>query len=229
AVEDARRVRAHHARTRHRTIHADRELYLHLARDTRTQGVRREPRRRRADRAQHRRGRRRGLAPLGLASRRFLALGLEPGGFLAFGLASRRLLALGLEPGGLRRGLLLQRQLPRRLLLLAALRLEALALELLATLGLLLRGQLLLLQAPRDGGLGRSDGAAQALQCRMRRVGLLDQRQQAAGLGEILAVAALLGGDDHHRQQVDQRARHPRVARLLVAQREVVLHGVVAR
>ena len=59
-------------------------------------------------------------------------------------------------------------------------------------------------------------------------VGLFHQRVQALGFGEVLALDALLGGDERVGHQVGQRAGHRRIARRLVAQREVVLHRVVA-
>ena len=126
------------------------------------------------------------------------------------------------------RGLLLGGQVAGGLLLGEALLLLALALQLLLAPRFLFRAQLLLLGAPRGLGLGRGDRGLEALHRRVAGVGLLDQRQQAPGLDEVGAITALLGRDHGHRQQVDQRAGHAGVGRLLVAQREVVLHRVVA-
>jgi hypothetical protein len=145
------------------------------------------------------------------------------------GFALRRGALICLALGG---GLLLRRllcgELLRSLLLLCLLLLLAFLLELRLALCLLLRGQLLLLGALGQPGLRVRNRGLQPRQRRMLRVGLLDQRIQPLCLDEILAVAALLGGDHRHRHQVGQRAGNPGVAGLFVAQREVVLHRVVA-
>src|SRR5690606_39543579 len=118
----------------------------------------------------------------------FLALGL-----LAGGLLPGRFLARGFLPRRLGLGGLLRGQFPRRLFLGQALLLQALALELLLALGLLLGGQLFLGGAARGLALGGGDRVPEAVDGRIGRVGLLDQSQQALGLGEVAAVAALLG------------------------------------
>src|SRR5690606_39023146 len=84
------------------------------------------------------------------------------------------------------------------------------------------------------GGAGRDllapvgDCLPQARQRRRVRLGLLHQREQPFGFVEVLAADALLGGDQGVGHQVGQRTDHRRVGRLLVAQRQVILHGVVA-
>src|SRR5690606_10919498 len=223
AGEHPRRGGLAHARGGDRTVDADGELDLDLARGGRAQRVGRIARRRRADRTQLG-GRGRGAARgLGLAAFGFQTLGLAARGFLA-----RRLLACALLPRRLFLRGLLRGQFARCLFLGQALLLLALALELALALRLLFGGELLLGRTPRRLGLGAGDGGLEPFDRRVRRVGLLDQRQQALGLGEVAAVAALLGGDHGHRQQVDQRAGHAGVGRLLVAQGKVVLHRVVA-
>src|SRR5690606_6968522 len=150
------------------------------------------------------------------------------GGLLLFGGPLRRGPLLGLAPGG---GLglgLLRGQLFGGLLLLLLLLGQALAFELLAARGLFLGREALLLDALGLGLLRRGDRRFQPRQRGMVLVGLLDQAVQALRLVEVAAVAALLGGDHGHRQQVGQGAGHARVARQLVAQREEVLHRVVA-
>src|SRR5690606_31163696 len=158
----------------------------------------------------------------GLLARGFLA-----GRFLARGLLAGRFLARGFLAGRFLGRLLLRGQVARGLFLGLALLFLALALELLAAFGFLLGGELFLLRAALGFGLGAGDGGLQALDRRVGRIGLLDQGQQAAGLVEIAAIAALRGRDHRHRQQVDQRAGHAGVGRLLVAQGQVVLHRVV--
>src|SRR5690606_27367920 len=161
----------------------------------------------------------RGLLACGFLARRLLTRGLLAGGLLPCGFLALCVLA-GL---GLLRG-----EVARRLLLGLTLRLLAVALELQAPLGFLFGGELFLLGTTRGVGLGAGDGVLQPLHRRVGRIGLLDQGQQPARLVEIAAVAALLGRDHGHRQQVDKRAGHAGIGRVLVAQGEVVLHRVVA-
>ncbi|WP_244240799.1 hypothetical protein [Luteimonas yindakuii] len=147
---------------------------------------------------------------------------------LALGGLARRRFALGLL-FGLAAGVLLGSQLTRGLCLLFLLLLGPLGFELLAALRLLLGAERLLGDALFAGGLCAVDAAGEAADRRMGAVGALDQHLQATRLLEIVAVACLLGGDHRHRQQVDQRTGRPRVARILVTQRQVVLQRVVAR
>ena len=131
--------RPDHARSGDRTVDADGELDLDLARGARAQGFGRIARRRRADRTQLG-GRGRGAARgLGLAAFGFQTLGLAARGFLA-----RRLLACGLLARRLFLRGLLRGQFARCLFLGQALLLLALALELALALRLLFGGELLL-------------------------------------------------------------------------------------
>src|SRR5690606_27036101 len=184
-------------------------------------GLGREARRRGADRDQlgvGGAGRRGGLGRRGLRGRRF-GRGGRGGG---------RGVAAALLLGGLGGGLL-GRQLARGFLLRALLLRGAFALELRLALGFLF------LPGFGRGGAGHRllapgrDRLLQARQCRCVRVGLLHQREQPLGLVEVVAADALLGGDERVGHQVGQRACHGRIGGLLVAQRQVVLHRVVAR
>src|SRR5690606_36850509 len=87
---------------------------------------------------------------------------------------------------------------------------------------------LLFLGALGNRGLGIGDGGLEARQRRRLVVGLLHQRVKALGLDDVLAADALLGGDEDVGHQVGERAGNRRIAGLLLAQRQVVLHGVVA-
>ncbi|KGQ19184.1 hypothetical protein LF41_3216 [Lysobacter dokdonensis DS-58] len=95
-------------------------------------------------------------------------------------------------------------------------------------LGVFLGLDLVLLGARGDGLLLLGDGLLQARQGRRGGVGLFHQRVEALGFGEVFALDALLGGDERVGHQVGQRTGNRRIARRLVAQREVVLHRVVA-
>src|SRR5690606_13899935 len=119
-------------------------------------------------------------------------------------------------------------QAARGLLLRALLIGQALALQFGAALGLLLGAQLFALLALGQVGAAVGDRLLQAWQRRMAGIGLLEQRVESLGLVEVVAADALLGRDQGIGLQVGQRAGHGRVVRLLVAQRQVVLHGVVA-
>src|SRR5690606_25752247 len=103
---------------------------------------------------------------------------------------------------------------------------------LLLQLGLAQRGGggvgLLFLGTLGDRGLGIGDGGLEPRQRRRLVVGLLHQRIQALGLDDVLAADALLGGDEDVGHQVGERAGDRGIAGLLLAQRQVVLHGVVA-
>ena len=94
--------------------------------------------------------------------------------------------------------------------------------------GFFLGAQLLGLGLLLELGLAAGDAGLEPAQRRVVGVGLVDQGEQARRLLEVLAGDALFGGDHRHRQQVAQCAGGTGVARLLVAQREVVLHRVVA-
>src|SRR5690606_8449427 len=199
-------------------------LDLHLSGPATALGLARILRCRQADRAQggvghralrRRRGRLRGRARRLLRRRGRLRAG------------RRRLRGLALR-GGLPFGLLLAGKgfggFLLRLLLLG----DALLLQFGLAADLLLGRKLLLLGAFRGGGAAVGDRLLQARQRRVLAVGLLEQRVQALRFIEVVAVDALLGGDQRVRQQVGQRAGHGRVVGLLVAQRQVVLHGIVA-
>src|SRR5690606_29895207 len=227
AVEHPRRIGAHHAGAGHRAVRAHGELHLHLARTASAQGGGRVTRRRRTDRAQVARGDLLRLGRLLLLLRGPLLRRTLLGGAL-FGctLRGRTLLGFALG-GGLGLGLLRGQLFGRLLLLLLLLRL-ALLLQLLAPGRFLFRAGTLLLDAPGFVLLRGSDAGLQPRQRRVVLVGLLDQAVQALRFLEVAAVAALFGGDHGHRQQVGQGTGHARVARQLVAQRQVILHRVVA-
>ncbi len=95
-------------------------------------------------------------------------------------------------------------------------------------LGFFLGARLLVDRALGHGLLAGGDAGFQTRQGRRLRVGLLHQREQALGFDEVFAADALLGGDQSVRLQIGQRADYRRIVRLLVPQRQVVLHGVVA-
>jgi hypothetical protein len=81
----------------------------------------------------------------------------------------------------------------------------------------------------RRGGLALGDRVGDARQRRRLRVGGGDQRAQALGFEVVLAPDRLFGGDDRVGLQVHQRAFGGRIGLFgLLAQRDVVLHRVVA-
>src|SRR5690606_5440508 len=218
AVEHARRTGAQDAGIGDRAVGADGDLDQHLAGSARAQRVGRIARGRRADRAQRRRGGRlrrggglRGGAGVGFALGRGLTLG-----FLALAFAARGFLAFGQFAGGGGLGGLLLGQ--------------ALLLDLLlgAVLGVALGPLGLVLGAARGHLHAVADALLQPRQRRGRGVHLLDQGHQPLRLVEVLAGQALLGGDQGVGLQVGQRTLHRGVVGQLVAQRQVVLHRVVA-
>ena len=218
-IEGPRRLGAQHARIGDAAIGTDGELHQHLAGGTRTQGVGREPRCRRADRTQAARDRscggRGGGTGFGrLARRRLALLGFAPdrrlaGGFLLLGQQPGSRFGLGLGGQcGLLRGLLLG-QHPR--------------------LGLGLGPGRGLFAALGHRLLAGHDALADTRQRRRTGVGLVDQGRKPLRLVELLARHGLLGGDDGVGHQVGQRTGNTGIVGQLVAQGQVVLHGVVAR
>src|SRR5690606_29539371 len=141
----------------------------------------------------------------------------------------REALGLGALGGLALGGLLLLGQALRGQPLLLGLGALALGGELALALGFLFRAQGLLRDAALHGSVGAADAGLEARRRRMAGVGARDQRRQALGLGEVLAVTGLLGGDHEHRHEVGERAGDGGVAGRLLAQRQVVLEGVVAR